>query len=47
MTFRKYKVKILPQFKKELYKIFGYGFEADLLNQIIKKLKQLEEMPKY
>lgn len=53
MNIKKFKVIILPQFRNEFYKIFGYVFKCpneqktyyELLDQIVHKLKQLEDMP--
>lgn len=54
MNFKKYKVITLPKFKEEFYKKFGYILKYQkkdtsfhkLLNSIILKLQQLEDMPK-
>ena len=49
MNIKKYKVIILPNFKHELYKIFGDTLEYSKSNMILtlitKKLKHLEDMP--
>ena len=45
MNIKKYKIIILPQFKKEFYKTFGYISDYKIFNQIIQKLQQLESMP--
>lgn len=54
MHIKKYKIIVLPQFKNEFYKIFGhvYGDSKQhkiyykLVNQIKRKVQQLEDMPK-
>ena len=54
MNIKKYKVITLPQFKDEFYKIFGNVLANSkqnkiyykLFNQIIQKLKLLEDMPR-
>ena len=54
MNIKKYKVIILPKFKEEFYKKFGYILEHQkkdityhkLFDSIILKLQQLEDMPK-
>ena len=53
MNIKKYKILVLPQFKNEFYKIFGYSIEVSnkskecyqIFDEILTKLKQLEYMP--